>query len=242
MTVKTVQHISDIHRVAELFTRFNEPPKIHGDLTFFTGDITNSWISYDLAKDFYVGDNRVHFIRGNHDTYGSIFESVPRNIEKQLAEVVTFKYENTHILKMVGWYDAIGFNWNNFVAMNDMRYSFLYRGWPVDLCKRITENLVQMILENFENELKLIIEKEEANVSNLLIATHVPFFNNTNDIDSLSPLFLFKQAGELLVKYADHFKFVNVLCGHSHKTRTMSFGYNIIQYETYGERNIYIDM
>jgi Icc-related predicted phosphoesterase len=230
-----------------------------------TGDITNGLNTFkhfsEMTKEW--KDIPVYFVLGNHDFYGSSFDTVRKKLHKAIDKHKNFHYltdlnyveitPNCAITGHDGWYDGGYGNWfdKKVVVMNDYYFinDFFTKSFiPPTMTKydkRILFNLLQQEAQKCANHILRVLPDAISKYKKVIFATHVPpfkeasIYNGKVSNKNFLPNYSSKIAGDALLSVATSKKAQNkkivVLCGHTHGDGICQPYHNIICYTGYSD-------
>ena len=256
----TLTHLSDLH-----FDHCSEvqivefAKQIISDVILITGDISTSHKFRNHIFLFERYTNRpIYYVLGNHDFYYSSINEFRNKVcdidrmsqfLKYLSSVPYIQLSNnTAIIGHDGWYDA-----NNIISeeiyMNDWSLIKEYATTP-DLnfykIAQISKQICNISIKHIADSIAKVT-KQKKNINNIIVATHVPPFeeifqqiskspetinSRRKRFDILKPWYLSNSMGILLKKAADtfpHIKF-SIFCGHLHENASVKIKDNLYCY------------
>lgn len=220
------------------------------DAVLFTGDISESPGFLDNLKYFQEGyGNHVYFIMGNHDYYGSSFNSHDEKVSALDKNVFTWLRNKNALFKDFalvgnsGWYDIkygnpnSQLNMSDFYAIADLRSAQLvdYHEGLIEACRERASEMAQLLRKD--------IDKACETHDNIFIATHVPPYANATwhqgmlSDDTWMPFFSSKATGDVIDEMLDIYpsKTFTVLCGHTHSSGRYTRRDNCVVYTGHSE-------
>jgi predicted phosphohydrolase len=206
-----------------------------------TGDISNSQrLIYHLsALERGVGQ-RIFFVLGNHDYWGSSLENVRKNmhglhnVSQYLKYMTELSYVPvTPITAVVGddgWYDANYGNWKTtLLKLNDWQntHDFIQVGGAANVAAvvGVARKIAHEGTTHLMNSIKAAIRYHK----HLIVITHVPPYSQLAGPAEGIPWFSNKYMGDMLTAAAaayPNIKFT-VLCGHSHYESVINVSANM---------------
>lgn len=241
-------HVDSLCNINVDTTRFKDLLRnvvpIDTNATLITGDISHAGsLVYTLSVIESVLQHPVYYVLGNHDFWGSSFDSV-RHEAAQLNAISTYlKYvpasgsvrltETTMLVAVDGWYDAS--------ASDPFESRFLMNDWPNirDIRESsVTPSLVKKCQEFSRASVvqlhKYLLDIIRGGCKNVIVATHVPPFAEAHRYKGKQPSetmcwYVNSMLGTLLQNAAKTHPGVNftVFCGHTHERCDVSIANNL---------------
>lgn len=210
---------------------------------FITGDISDSYnIQSHLSLFGKIIKAPIYFVLGNHDYYGSDFETVENSIKELTARFKNLHWlpnsgiiklsENTCLIGHGGWADGRSGNYaDSNVILNDYlkikNFVGLGKAKRLELLHELADSAAAYIRDTLHQTLDLC--------SNVILLTHVPpfkkacYYHDEVADDHHLPHFASKVMGDtiktVMHKHTDHR--VTVYCGHTHNEQSVEIMANL---------------
>lgn len=235
----------------------SELKKLEVNSFLITGDIGEAGTLQKILEEMQLLlEKPIHFVLGNHDYYGSSVKEVRDSIKKYCSKnnliwlgnkKTVWLTENTVLIGEDGWADGqYGDFKNSRIILNDSRCIEELNVGRMELSPlmrpQLRKKMQKLASKDAKNLDKNLFELLNSDASfdkmlpkEIIIATHVPpyaesaWYNGKQSGDDWLPFFTSKIMGEVILKYAHSYPFINflVLCGHTHERRMVQIAHNL---------------
>jgi 3',5'-cyclic AMP phosphodiesterase CpdA len=233
-----IAHITDLHidSEASLNHFMQSVHELKPEFVINTGDNDNSTDWRVRMKSLPSHFKSYYYVKGNHDFWGgntfwgrSDIASDTHYIPNSLFVSVT---NDTVLVGVDGWYDTgFGTTIPHPSTLNDVRFIGDFVGRSPEMQLRLMRVMGEEQAAFLKEKLLKTIEQSAA--SNIVVATHVPPFQEVlikmDDEDDLSAFMGCAAAGRVIRSVADLNPDRNftVLCGHTHRPYDVYVANNI---------------